>query len=58
MSIGERIIHEIDRLPDEEKKKVLEKIKEKFFQLPKNAFVVRENYDFWLNEKDDEYDKL
>ncbi len=58
MSLSERIVHEIDQLPEDEKRKVLQKIKEKYFQLPKDAFVVSENYDFWLNEKDDEYDKL
>lgn len=58
MSITERIVHEINQLPDDEKRKVLEKIKEKFFLYPKEAFIVREDYDFWLNHKDDEYDKL
>lgn len=58
MSISERIVHEIDQLPEEEKRILLEKIREKYFLYPKDAFVVRENYDFWLNDKDDEYDKL
>lgn len=44
MSLGERIIQEIDQLPTDEKRKVLVKIKEKFFQSPTSGFVVRENY--------------
>ncbi|MGO4890246.1 hypothetical protein ACJ2A9_21065 [Anaerobacillus sp. MEB173] len=46
MSLSERIIHEIDQLRDNEKQKFLKKIKEKYFQLPKDAFVVGENYEF------------
>lgn len=58
MSVCERILQEIEQLPEKEKRVVLEKIKEKFFRYPKDAFVVRENYDFWINEMDDEYDKF
>jgi len=43
-------------LPKEEKEEVLKNIKNKYFKLKNDAFVAGENYDFWLNEKDEEYE--
>ncbi|MDO6451211.1 hypothetical protein [Oceanobacillus profundus] len=55
MSAEEKIIEEIEKLPNETKKHVLKKLHEKYFT-KHEVFVADENYDFWLNEKDEEYE--
>ncbi|MFB4167783.1 hypothetical protein [Virgibacillus sp. JSM 102003] len=57
MSAEERIIQEIESLSKQEKLNVLKKIRNKYFGNQNGVFVVGENYDFWLNEKDEDYDK-
>lgn len=57
MSAEERIIQQIESLSKQEKLNVLKKIRNKYFGNQNGAFVVGENYDFWLNEKDEDYDK-
>lgn len=55
MSAEEKIIKQIEKLPMETKKRVLRKLHEKYFSQSQD-FVVEENYNFWLNEKDEEYE--
>ncbi|MBN6205200.1 hypothetical protein JYK21_01960 [Ralstonia pickettii] len=55
MSAEENIIEQFEKLPVEAKKRVLRKLHEKYFSQSQD-FVVGENYNFWLNEKDDEYE--
>ena len=55
MSMEDKIIKDIDSLPKDQKEKVLQKIKDKYF-IKDDAFVVGGNYNFWLNEKDEDYE--
>jgi hypothetical protein len=54
------IINEIGGLSEKEREGLFDTLREIYPEqfLPKNAFVVGSNYDFWLNEKDDIYDRL
>lgn len=57
----EEIIISIEKMENEERKKLLNLIKEKYNlinKLPEKGFKVGRNYDFWLCEEDDIYDKL
>jgi len=55
MSIPEKIIKEIDMLSEQERQKVLEKIKEKY--MAKDVILLGENYSWWDNEEDDIYNE-
>ena len=55
MSIPERIIKEIDMLSEQERQKVLDKIKEKY--MDKGVILLGENYSWWDNEEDDIYNE-
>ncbi|MDQ0300553.1 hypothetical protein J2S78_003021 [Salibacterium salarium] len=55
MSIPEKIIKEIDMLSEEERKKVLEKIKEKY--MSPDVILLNKNHDWWDNEEDDIYNE-
>lgn len=55
MSIPERIIKEIDMLSEQDRKKVLDKIKEKY--MAKDVLLLGENYSWWDNEEDDIYNE-
>jgi len=53
MSIPDKIIKEIDMLSEQERKKVLDKIKGKY--MTKDVILLGENYSWWDNEEDDMY---
>jgi hypothetical protein len=55
MSVPERIIKEIDMLSEQDRKKVLEKIKEKY--MTSDVLSLGENYSWWDNEEDDIYNE-
>jgi len=55
MSNPDKIIKEIDMLNEHERKKVLEKIKEKY--MAKDVILLGENYSWWDNEEDDIYNE-
>lgn len=55
MSIPEKIIKEIDMLSEQERQKVLDKIKEKY--MATNGILLSENYSWWDNEEDDIYNE-
>lgn len=55
MSIPEKIIKEIDMLSEEERQKVLDKIKEKY--MDQDVILLGENYSWWDNEEDDIYNE-
>ncbi|WP_240378009.1 hypothetical protein [Bacillus piscicola] len=55
MSIPERIIKEIDMLSEQDRKKVLDKIKEKY--MATDVLMLGENYSWWDNEEDDIYNE-
>ncbi len=55
MSIPEKIIKEIDMLSEQERQKVLDKIKEKY--MTPDVILLGENYSWWDNEKDDIYNE-
>jgi hypothetical protein len=51
---------EISNLSEEEREFLFDTLRQMYPEkfMPKDAVVVGSNYDFWLNEKDDAYDKL
>ncbi|WP_165820825.1 hypothetical protein [Pueribacillus theae] len=53
MSISDKIIKELDMLDEEERQKVLDKIKDKY--MSKDVILLGGNYSWWDNEKDDIY---
>ncbi|MBU6081772.1 MULTISPECIES: hypothetical protein [Bacillaceae] len=55
MSIPEKIIKEIDMLSEQERQKVLDKIKEKY--MTPDVILLGENYSWWDNEEDDIYNE-
>lgn len=55
MSIPEKIIKEIDMLSQQERQKVLDKIKEKYMST--DVILLGENYSWWDNEEDDVYNE-
>ena len=55
MSIPEKIIKEIDMLSEQERQKVLDKIKEKY--MAEDVVLLGENYSWWDNEEDDIYNE-
>ncbi|UJL45875.1 hypothetical protein KFZ58_16070 [Virgibacillus sp. NKC19-16] len=55
MSVPERIIKEIDTLSEQERQKVLDKIKEKY--MATDVILLGENYSWWDNEEDDIYNE-
>jgi hypothetical protein len=55
MSIPDKIIKEIDMLSEQERQKVLDKIKERYMN--KDVILLGENYSWWNNEEDDIYNK-
>jgi len=55
MSIPEKIIKEIDMLSEQERQKVLDKIKEKY--MDKDVILLGENYSWWDNKEDDIYNE-
>jgi gamma-glutamyl phosphate reductase len=55
MSKADRIIKELETLSEEERQKVLDKIKDKY--MSKDAIVLNENYTWWDNEEDDIYNE-
>ena len=55
MSIAEKIIKEIDMLSEQDRKKVLDKIIEKY--MATNVLLLGENYSWWDNEEDDIYNE-
>ena len=55
MSISDRIIEEIETLNEQERQKVLEKIKDKY--MSKDAILLSKNYAWWDNEEDDIYNE-
>jgi len=55
MSLIEKIIFEIDELSNNERSKLFQHLMEKYTQ--QHCFVVGENYDFWINNKDSAYDE-
>jgi len=55
MSILDKIIKEIDMLSEQERKKVLDKIKEKY--MTEDVILLGENYSWWDNEEDDIYNE-
>ncbi len=56
MATAKKIMEEIAQLTDEERKLLLQQLKE-LYLLP-DAHVLGENYNFWLNDKDDAYDHI
>ncbi|MEI3609400.1 hypothetical protein [Pseudogracilibacillus sp. SO10305] len=55
MSIPDKILKEIDMLSEQERQKVLKKIKEKY--MAKDVVLLGENYTWWDNEEDDIYNE-
>ena len=55
MSIPEKVIKEIDMLSEQERQKVLDKIKEKY--LASDVILLGKNYFWWDNEEDDIYNE-
>lgn len=55
MSIPEKIIKQIDMLSQQERQKVLDKIKEKYMST--DVILLGENYSWWDNEEDDVYNE-
>ena len=55
MSISDKILRELDMLDDEERKKILEQIREKY--MSKDVIQLNKNYDWWNNEEDDIYNE-
>ncbi|GAB4074916.1 hypothetical protein GCM10028778_24190 [Barrientosiimonas marina] len=55
MSIPEKIIKEIDMLSEQERQKVLDKIKEKY--MAPDVILLGENYSWWDNKEDDIYNE-
>lgn len=55
MSNPDKIIKEIDMLSEQERKKVLDKIKEKY--MVEDVILLGENYSWWDNEEDDIYNE-
>ena len=53
MSIPDKILKEIDMLSEQERQKVLDKIKEKY--MTEDVILLGENYSWWDNEEDDIY---
>lgn len=55
MSIPEKIIREIDMLSEQERQKVLDKVKEKY--MTTDVIFLGENYSWWDKEEDDIYNE-
>lgn len=55
MSMPERILKEIDMLSEQDRKKVLDKIKEKY--MAADVLLLGESYAWWDNEEDDIYNE-
>ena len=55
MSIPEKFIKEIDILSEQERQKVLDKMKEKY--MASDIVLLGENYSWWDNEEDDIYNE-
>lgn len=56
MATTDKIMEQIARLTPDERKLLFQELK-KLYLLP-DAHVLGENYSFWLNEKDDAYDRI
>jgi len=55
MSISEKILKELEMLGEEERQKLLEKIKDKY--MSKDVILLSKSYDWWNNEEDDIYNE-
>ena len=55
MFIPDKIIKEIDMLSEQERQKVLEKIKEQY--MAKGVILLGKNYSWWDNKEDDIYNE-
>ena len=55
MYTPEKIIKEIDMLNEQERQKVLDKIKEKY--MTTDVILLGESYSWWDNEEDDIYNE-
>lgn len=58
MNTINKILQQIEKLPEAEKTQLLQQLNKLYPQIPEDAHVVGSNYDFWLNDDDDVYDKL
>lgn len=55
MSISDEILKELDKLTDKERRKVLNKIKDKY--MSGDVILLSENYAWWDNKEDDIYNE-
>lgn len=55
MSVPEKILEEIEMLNEQERQKVLDKIKQKY--MTPEAVLLGANYSWWDNQDDDIYNE-
>ncbi len=55
MSTPEKIIKEIDMLREVDRRKLLDKINDKY--MSKDVILLNENFSWWDNEEDDIYNE-